>query len=240
MAETPEERLDRLRREVEAEERALAASQPAAPPTPAAASHPPSTSAATASAPIPAVATAPSPSTGEGWSLSATLDELGAGRILAIGLIVVGAYLLAVQFFPFLSIAGSLAILVVGIVVLAMHFQARAGAWALYVGAVLTAVGGARLIGGLPFVPSRGLVSIAIGVAFLAISYLRHSQAGGYGWQAVVGVVFLAWGAIQFVLGLIPGSPGFLELVVPLVLLGGGAYLLLRALQRPSGKGVSP
>ena len=67
-------------------------------------------------------------------------------------------------------------------------------------------------------------------IALLAIAWLRHSQAGGWGWQGILGAVVLGWGALQFGLGLLPGSPGVLDLVLPALLLGAGILLLLRAL----------
>lgn len=260
MDETAEDRLERLRREVMSESPAttLPAPPPSAPAPsaasilrpPVAAAHPPAAhppAAIPATTPPPAAPTPPTPDGGapdassDGWSIGEAIGEIGTGRLVGIGLVILGVYLLASQFIPFLGVIGSILILAAGLVLLAVHFQGRSGAWALYAGAVLTAVGAARSIEGLiPFVPSRGLTSLALGIAFLAIGVLRHSQAGGYGWQAVVGVVFLGWGLIQFVLGLIPGSPGLLDLVVPILLLAAGAVILMRAYRRPSDSGVSP
>jgi hypothetical protein len=111
-------------------------------------------------------------------------------------------------FVPGLGFLGNLVILGAGIVLLAQHFLRGTGSWALYAGALLTGLGAARLLGDLlPGRPS-GLSALGIGVAFLAIGYLRHSQAGGYGWQGLVGAVFTGLGGIQLVLGLLPGSPG--------------------------------
>jgi hypothetical protein len=76
----------------------------------------------------------------------------------------------------------------------------------------------------------------ALGMPFLAISYLRHSQAGvtaGRGRCRVPGL-----GPRQFVLGLIRARPAF-HLVVPDRAPVAGAVILLRAV-RPSGSGVSP
>jgi hypothetical protein len=89
-------------------------------------------------------------------------------------------------------------------------------------------VGAIRAIADIVPFTVRGETALGIGVAFLGIGWLRSTQAGGYGWQGTLGVVALAHGGVQFALGLLPGSPALVELIVPVALLGVGAYLLLR------------
>ena len=170
----------------------------------------------------------------DGWSLAEALGGAGLGTWIGIGLVVIGGYLVLAQVFPGLSLPGSLVMASVGVVLLWLHFTHRQGAWALYAGAVLTAVGVLRVVGDLLPITLHGETALGLGGALLVIGHLRHSQAGGYGWQGAVGAVALGFGALQLVLGLLPGSPGVLDLVVPLLVLGVGVYLVLRALGRRS------
>ena len=132
-------------------------------------------------------------------------------------------------FVPGIDLILSLFILAAGVVLLAQNLMRGAGAWALYLGAVLTGLGAARVLGDILPGSPHGLSAIGIGAAFLAISYLRHTQAGGYGWQGTVGAAAVGLGLVQFVLGLLPGSPGLVDLILPALLLGGGGYFLLRS-----------
>ena len=166
----------------------------------------------------------------------ALLADRSLSDWLGIGLIVVGGYLVLSWLVPGLSILGSLALLAAGIGLLYAHLVRRAAPWTLYAGAVLTGMGTARVLGDLLPGEWHGATAIGIGVAFLAIGYLRHSQAGGYGWQGVVGGAALALGLVQLVVGWLPGSPGLFDLVTPLVLLGVGVLLVLGS--RRLGRGT--
>jgi hypothetical protein len=157
---------------------------------------------------------------------------------LGIGLIVVGAYLVLSWLVPGVSTLGSLALLAAGIGLLYWHFVRRAAAWTLYAGAVLTGMGAARVVGEVLPGTWHGATTIGIGAAFLAIGYLRHTQAGGYGWQGTVGVDVLALGLIQLVLGWLPGAPSLFDLITPVVLLGAGALLVIAS--RRLGRDPSP
>ena len=170
----------------------------------------------------------------DGWSLTDALGGASLGQWIAIGLLAVGGYLLLLQIVPGISFPGSIGMTVAGVVLLWLHLTHRAGSWGLYAGAVLLAVGTLRVIAGwLPF-NVNGETSLGVGLAFLTIGHLRHSQAGGYGWQGALGLVALAWGGLQFVLGLLPGAPGILDLVLPVLILGAGALLLLRTMGKRS------
>jgi hypothetical protein len=169
--------------------------------------------------------------TEDGWSLAAAIGGAGATEWIAIGMVVVGGYLLLSMAIPGIAFGGSILLATGGAVLLWLHFSHRAGAWALYAGAVLTAVGTLRVLGDLMPFTVQGETALGLGIALLAIAYLRHSQAGGYGWQGIVGVVALAWGGLQLVLGLLPGSPGPLDLVVPALIMGGGILLLARTIR---------
>jgi len=157
---------------------------------------------------------------------------------LGIGLIVVGGYVVLSWLVPGISILGSVALLAAGIGLLYAHFVRRAAPWTLYAGALLTGMGAARVLGDLLPGEWHGATAIGIGVAFLAVGYLRHTQAGGYGWQGVVGGAALGLGLIQLLLGWLPGAPGLFDLITPLVLLGAGALLVIGT--RRLGRGSPP
>jgi hypothetical protein len=159
--------------------------------------------------------------------LRALLADRSLSSWLGIGLLVVGGYLVLSWIVPGISILGSLALLLVGVGLLYAHLVRGAAPWTLYAGAALTGMGAARLLGDILPGDWHGTTAIGVGVAFLAIGYLRHSQAGGYGWQGVVGGAALGLGLVQMVLGWLPGSPGLFDLLSPVVLLGLGALVLL-------------
>jgi hypothetical protein len=149
---------------------------------------------------------------------------------IGVGLLVVGIYLLLTLFFPGLALVGSAVILVLGVVLLAGYFSARRGGWALYMGAILTAVGVARLAQEIAFVPRHGPTAIAIGIAFLAVSQVRRSSGRSGGWAARVGIVALAFGLLQLAIGVLPGSPGLLDLALPILLVLIGLAVVSRGL----------
>ena len=232
MSLDPTERLEQLRREVAAE-----TPQPS-PPIPAAAPAPIPVS-------VPRLLPAPQPSTdstdprpdttSDGWDLQDLLADTRLTTWLGVGLLAVGGYMVLSWFVPGIDLIGSLLLLGAGVVLLAQHVQRGAGAWALSAGALLTGMGAGRAIGDvLPGSPP-GLTAIGVGVAFLAIGYLRHMQAGGYGWQGGLGAAALALGVIQFVLGLLPGSPSVIDLILPALLLTVGGLLIARTRNRAPG-----
>lgn len=173
----------------------------------------------------------PTTSSGDdGWSLADALGGASLGQWIAVGLLVVGAYLFLAQLFPWIGFPGSLVMTAAGLVLLWQHFGHRAGPWALYAGAILAFIGALRVLGDLMPFNVQGETSLGLGLALLTIAWLRHTQAGGWGWQGIAGTVVLAWGLLQLVLGLFPGAPGVLDLVLPVLLLVGGGWLLMRTL----------
>jgi hypothetical protein len=173
----------------------------------------------------------------------ALLSDRSLSSWLGIGLLVVGGYLVLSWVVPGISVIGSLALLLAGVALLYLHLVRGAPPWALYAGAALAGMGAARILGDLLPGEWHGMTAIGVGVAFLAIGYLRHTQAGGYGWQGVVGGAAIALGLVQMVLGWLPGSPGLFDLLSPAVLLILGALLVvgtrwLGDRGRPSGDGV--
>ena len=149
---------------------------------------------------------------------------------IGVGFVVVGVYLLLTLFIPDLGLLGSVVILVVGVSLLAGYFTARRGGWALYIGAILTAVGVGQLVNAAAFLPRHGPTAIAIGIAFFGISWVRRSAGRGGGWEFRVGIVALAYGVLELAVGLLPGSPGLLDLLLPILLLVIGALVVSRGL----------
>jgi|GEM_PF-3116004 len=188
-------------------------------------------------APGPSTETSDRPpdTTGDGWDLQDLFADTSLATWLGVGLLAVGGYMVLSWFVPGIDLIGSLILLGAGVVLLAQNLHRGAGAWALYAGALLTGMGAGRAIGDvLPGSP-HGLTAIGVGVAFLAIGYLRHTQASGYGWQGRLGAAALGLGVIQFVLGLLPGSPGVIDLILPALLLIGGGLLIARSRNRAPG-----
>ncbi len=156
---------------------------------------------------------------------------------IGVGLLAVGIYLLLSLFIPGLALLGSVVVLGLGLVLLAGYFSERRGGWALYVGAILTAVGAARLLTEIAFVPRNGLTAIAIGLAFLGISWVRRSSGRGGGWEAKVGIIALAFGLLELAVGSMPGSPSLLDLALPILLVLIGMVVVSRGLGLRRGVG---
>lgn len=232
MSLDPTERLEQLRREIAAEAPTAAETQPA--PVP-----PPIQPAALPSPALDPPATLDDardpPPARDVWDVADLLADTSLTTWLGVGLLAVGGYMVLSWFVPGIDLIGSLIILATGVVLLAQHLQRGAGAWALYAGALLTGMGAGRAIGDILPGSPHGLTAIGVGVAFLAIGYLRHTQAGGYGWQGGLGAAALGLGIVQFVLGLLPGSPSVIDLILPALLLIGGGLLIARTRNRASG-----
>lgn len=167
-----------------------------------------------------------------GRDLQELLADTSLSTWLGVGLLAVGGYMVLSWFVPGIDLIGSLLLLGAGVVLLAQHLQRGAGAWALYAGAMLTGMGAGRAIGDILPGSPHGLTAVGIGCAFLAISYLRHTQAGGYGWQGIVGGAALGLGVVELLLGLLPGSPNVIDLILPALLLIGGGLLITRTRDR--------
>lgn len=166
----------------------------------------------------------------------ALLADRSLSSWLGIGLLVVGGYLVLSWVVPGISIVGSLVLLLVGIALLYGHLVRGAPPWALYAGAALTGMGAARILGDVLPGQWQGMTAIGVGIAFLVIGYLRHTQAGGYGWQGVLGGAAIAIGLVQLVLGWLPGSPGLFDLLTPVVLLVLGALLVIATRRLGGGR----
>lgn len=170
------------------------------------------------------------------WGIS----QAQAGRLglwLGVGLVAFGAYLVLAELVPGVATIGSLALTVVGGVLVGWHVAGRAAGWALNGGAVLAGFGGARLIADLASLPAAGWGTLGAGLGLLALAARRAWRREGIGWQAWLGgvlVVFGGWGALGAV---IPGFPTLGDLIVPLALVLGGVVVLRRGMRTgPPGR----
>lgn len=239
MSLDPQERLEALRREVLAERPPVpvagpdpAETQALSPPdaTRTMAPERPSHARVSSRPPLTDVTPIDPPSPdapGLDLDLPGLIEDRSLSSWLGIGLLAIGGYLVLAMVVPGVATLGSVALAAVGIVLLYLHLVRGAPPWTLYAGGVLAGMGAARVVGALLPGEWHGTTAIGVGIAFLAIGYLRHSQAGGYGWQGVVGGAALGLGLVQLVLGWLPGAPGILDALTPAILLGLGALLVL-------------
>ncbi len=159
---------------------------------------------------------------------------LPGGPAVWIGAILVGlgAYLVLSATFPAVAAAGSAVVVAIGAALLVLGLSRRRGAWAVYVGAVVLAGGVAGLGQALGVLLGGGWTTLAVGVAFVALSAWRAGRGAGGRSLAVVGGILVVVGAIQAAGSVIPGFPGLGQLLVPAVLVGIGVLVLWRAVRR--------
>ena len=139
---------------------------------------------------------------------------------IGIFLLVFGGLLLLQQALPQFKDAGSVLGLAVGIALL-IKWAIDRGTASLYGGALITALAAPGVLNAIG-VHADGLTTFCLGVAFLFIAAVRAMTSGGLGWQFLLGAILLVIGAVN-----IPfASIG--DYLVPLVLLGLGAVILVR------------
>lgn len=141
---------------------------------------------------------------------------------LGVFLVVFGALLLVRTTLPEYAGVGSLVTLALGIVLLAKWALDRS-AFALYAGALVSALGAPDLLEATGLVGGPGLGALCLGIAFLAIAAVRAATRGGVGWQAYLGLILAVIGGSQLAIPAISG------LVLPAILVIGGFFLLARA-----------
>ena len=139
-----------------------------------------------------------------------------------IFLVVFGALLLLRLWFPALETAGSLLFLAVGVAFLVSWLVNR-GMGSLYLGSIIVALAAPDLLIAAGAPDQSGLGTLCLGVAFLFIALVRAISGGGVGWQAGLGALLALIGATRFAI------PGFSDLFWPVILLGLGGFLLVRA-----------
>jgi hypothetical protein len=164
------------------------------------------------------------------WGIS----QAEAGRLglwIGIGLVGFGAYLVLAEFVPGVATLGSLAMAILGGVLVGWYVAGRAGSWALNGGAILAGFGAARLVADLASLPAAGWGTLGAGLGLLALAALRARRREGIGWQGWIGgvlTVFGGWGALGAV---IPGFPTLGDLIVPLALVLVGVVVLRRGVR---------
>jgi hypothetical protein len=139
-----------------------------------------------------------------------------------IFLVVFGALLLLRLWFPALETAGSLLFLAVGVAFL-VSWLANRGMGSLYLGSIIVALAAPDLLIAAGAPDQSGLGTLCLGVAFLFIALVRGISGGGVGWQAGLGAILALIGLTSYAV------PGFGDLFWPLILLGLGVFVLVRA-----------
>ncbi len=158
------------------------------------------------------------------WEWTGSGAPRGRSRLpwFGIFLLVFGVLLLLRTAFPALETAGSLVFLAVGVAFLVSWLVNR-GVGSLYLGAIITALAAPDLLVAAGVQDQSGLGTLCLGLAFLFIALVRAVSGGGVGWQAGLGAILALIGVSSFAI------PGFSELFWPLILLGLGGFVVIRA-----------
>jgi len=146
---------------------------------------------------------------------------------IGIFLVIFGALLLLDRAFPGYQIGGSVLVLAAGLAFLVV-WGLRRGTFALYAGAFLTAASVPGIAHTLGYDPGQGLGTVSYGVAFLFVAVVRAARGGGWGWQALIGLLLLALGIPELAL------PDISNYVLPALLVVLGVLLLARGGARRS------
>jgi len=93
----------------------------------------------------------------------------------------------------------------------------------LYLGSIIVALAAPDLLIAAGAPDQSGLGTLCLGVAFLFIALVRRISGGGIGWQAGLGAILALIGLTSYAV------PGFGDLFWPLILLGLGGFVLVRA-----------
>ena len=157
----------------------------------------------------------------------------GFGLWFGAGLLALGAYLVLAAVFPAVSAAGSAVVAVVGAALLLLGVTRRRGSWTIYVGAIVLAGGLAGLGQAAGLLPGGGWTTFAIGLAFLGLAAYRSGRGPGARPLAAIGIILAGIGGLQAAGSVIPGFPTLGQLIVPLLLAGLGAIVIVRAFRRP-------
>lgn len=156
-----------------------------------------------------------------GWNWGHDEDTRPQIPWIGVFLLILGA-LLILERVPAYRNLGDIVVLAAGLAFLVV-WLIRRSTFALYAGAILTAAAVPGLIEGVTGTTLPGLGSVAYGVAFLFIAVVRAATRGGWGWQAILGLVLVALGASEMAL------PDLADLALPLLLVVLGMALLTRA-----------
>jgi hypothetical protein len=141
---------------------------------------------------------------------------------IGIFLVIFGALLLLDRAFPGYKIGGSVLVLAAGLAFL-VAWGLRRGTFALYAGAFLTAAAVPGVVASLGHDAGEGVGTVAYGVAFLFVAVVRGARGGGWGWQALLGLLLLALGIPELAL------PDLADYVLPALLVVLGVLMLARS-----------
>jgi len=161
------------------------------------------------------------------WSYSFGREEDRGPQLPWIGifLVIFGALLLIERAFPDYKISGSIVLLAAGLAFLVV-WGLRRGTFALYAGAFLTAAAVPGVVSGLGYDVGEGLGTVSYAIAFLFVAIVRAARGGGWGWQALIGLLLLALGIPELAL------PDLATYVLPALLVVLGVLLLARGSRR--------
>jgi hypothetical protein len=159
------------------------------------------------------------------WNDRSTDDRGPQLPWIGIFLVIFGALLLLDRVLPGYRIGGSVLVLAAGLAFL-VAWGLRRGTFALYAGAFLTAAAVPGIVSGLGYEAGEGVGTVAYGVAFLFVAVVRAARGGGWGWQALIGLLLLALGIPELAL------PDLATYVLPALLVVLGVLLLARGTTR--------
>ena len=143
---------------------------------------------------------------------------------VAIFLVVFGVLLLIQQAYPEARGAGSAFVLALGLAFL-IKWAIDRGTGSLYAGAIITALAAPGVLNAAG-VDIDGLGTFCFGIAFLFIGAVRAFSGGGIGWQVWFGGLLALLGGVNML------SPDVGGLILPLLIIGIGAVLLIGSLSR--------
>jgi hypothetical protein len=151
-----------------------------------------------------------------GWGWDGEERSRNAGVWFGLILVALGVLFLANEFLPFFRLASSLVFLAIGVGLLGLWLVRRRTA-VLYAGALLTALAIPSVLRDLGLLTGGDWTTLFLGLGFLFIALVRYAEAGGWGWQAWLGLILvlvggastldvftrLGWPILLVVLGLI-------------------------------------
>jgi hypothetical protein len=156
-----------------------------------------------------------------GWTWGRDEDRRPGLPWVGVFLVIFGVLLIIDRALPQYRSVGSLAVLAAGLAFILLWILRR-GTFSLYAGAFLTAASVPGLVAGFGYDPGTGVGTLAYGVAFLFVAFVRAARGGGVGWQAVIGIVLVAVGGSELAL------PAMASLTLPALLVLLGLFLLVR------------
>jgi hypothetical protein len=143
---------------------------------------------------------------------------------IAVFLVAFGVLLLIQSAYPEARAAGSAFVLALGVAFL-IKWAIDRGTGSLYAGAIITALAAPGVLNAAG-VDVDGLGTFCFGVAFLFIAAVRAVSGGGWGWQLWFGGLLALLGGANM------ASPAVGGLILPILIIGLGAALLIGSVSR--------